>query len=113
MTTEPVDIWSWVEGNGPPFLPRPVRYENDDEATWSGADDGSREYPAVGRAFEACANLRELSFVYGSEGRTWTASCVDREAHGQDTKAFKTRDFVNSKYTFRATGTDYIKHRWF
>lgn len=36
---------------------------------------------------------------------------VYQEACGEDAEAFKTRDFVNSKYTICVKSADYIKHR--
>lgn len=70
-------------------------------------------YPAVGKALETCTNPGKSSFVFGPKGRTWNTVFVDQEARGEDAEAFKTRDFVNSKYTICLTRADYIKHRGF
>lgn len=110
MTTEAVDAWQWVEDEDSSFffsIERQAPGQDQDELIWSGAVDKSLVYPAVGKAFEACANLRELSFVWGPKGRTWAT------VRGAGAEAFKTWDFVNSKYALSVTGTDYTKHRWF
>lgn len=109
MTTEAIDAWQWIEDDDSPFFGSVETRNQDqdqDELIWSGAGDESCVYPAVGKAFEACANLQELSFVFGQKGRTW-------EARGAGAAAFKTWDFVNSKYALSATGKDHTQHRWF
>lgn len=116
MTTEAIDAWQWIEDDDSSFFfsfERQDQNEDQDELIWSGAGDESCVYPDVGRAFEACANLRELSFVFGEKGRTWATVRSGQEARGTDAGAFKTWDFVNSKYALSATGKDYTKHRWF
>ena len=125
MTTEAIDIWQWIsEYDGSLFFTDPDQDpdqnedededEDEDEEIWSGGGDKSCVHPhVVGKAFETCTNLRELSFVFAHEMRTWAIVETGQEAHGADGKVFKTCDSVNLKHALCMSRTDYSSDRWF
>lgn len=110
MTTEAEDAWQGVPDDDSPFfssIERQAPGQDQPELIWSGASDKSLVYPAVGKAFKACANLKELSFVWGPKGRTWAT------VRGAGAEDLRTWDFVNPKYALSVTREDHTKHRWF
>lgn len=87
--------------------------EIDYETIWLGEGDESLVYRAVHRAFGRCINLREVSYFFGCQGRTWSTVSADQAARGETPRFQKCTIFVNRKHTYHKKGTGYIKRRFF